>query len=289
MKFNMLNLFLLFSFFTCSNIEITTLLPSDIKPPELLSLIVTAADTLEIIGTEPISLELESFYSQDQLVIIDQISNNNNIKVVLAEKLIPGREYKAEFKIVDSNYNSLSFIAKFYGYNNRLPEIIINEFTCKGSNTNPNKIELFIKSGGNLAGLSIYNGVKENYDYLFVFPSIEVKSGEYLVFRTISERYPKAFIEIESLSVNNDSKFIDGVRDIRADNFKLSSTNGVISLYSNPFGYIIDALPYSKNLNDDSKNYRNFGLKKSMDRIDLVGESGFWKTENVLILINQLL
>ncbi len=82
--------------------------------------------------------------------------------------------------------------------------------------------------------------------------------------------------QLTILQLNNDKKFIDGVRDLRINELKLSSTNGVISIYTEPFGELLDSVAYSKNRNDSLKNHRNFGLKKVVERIDMLHEEAGW-------------
>ncbi len=248
----------------------------DITPPSLSSIKVIGVNSLTIESNEKILLKHESYISREDIVIKDILYEENLITINFDNSLIPGKQYRSEFRIEDKNGNSLSFITNFYGYNPIKPKIIINEFITKGSKTNPNKIELYVKKGGNLAGLTLFNGTKNNYDSIYIFPSIDVVTGEYIVIRTISDNYPEPFIEILDLNINHDKKFIEGIRDLRIDNFKLSGTNGVISLYSDPYGDIIDAVIYSKNHNDDTKRYRNFGLSKTLSRVDEISSENAW-------------
>lgn len=248
----------------------------DITPPNLSSIKVTGVNTLIIESNEKIFLQQESYMSREDIEIKNIIYEKNVIIINLKDNLIPGKQYRSEFRIEDENGNSLSFITNFYGYNPIKPKILINEFITKGSKTNPNKVELYVQKGGNLAGLTLFNGTKNNYDSIYVFPSIDVITGEYIVIRTISERYPEPFIEVLDLNIDHDKKFIAGIRDLRINNFKLSGTNGVISLYSDPYGEIIDAVIYSKNRNDDTKRYRNFGLSKTLSRVDDISSENAW-------------
>ena len=248
----------------------------DITPPSLISIKVTEISSLTIESNEKIILKQESYISRENIGIKSILYEGNCIKVIFNKMLTPGKQYRSEFRIEDENGNSLSFITNFYGYNPIKPKILINEFITKGSKTNPNKIELYVKEGGNMAGLTLFNGTKNNYDSIYIFPSIDVLSGEYIVIRTISKRYPKPFIEIMDLNIGHDKKFIEGVRDLRINNFKLSGTNGVISLYSDPYGNIMDAVIYSKNRNDDTKRYRNFGLSKTLSRVDDIASENAW-------------
>lgn len=251
-------------------------IPSDLTPPPLIALNVLDKNCISIVSNEPIDFKSASYFSRENIDLVSVESEENSIIINLKEEMIPGFEYCSEFRIEDEWGNSLSFIASYYGYNPNLPQLLINEFTVEGTTTNPDKLELYILESGNMAGITIFNGSNNNYDYKFTFPSIDVKKEDYIVIRATSDDYPKAYIETDDLNVENDSKFIEGVRDIRVNDFKFSATNGTITLYSDPFGKLLDAVVYSKNLNDPTKNYRNFGLSVTLNRIDEVGDLGGW-------------
>lgn len=274
---------LLFTILSCDNYNRLVDSNMDITPPTLISLNVVSSNSIKVVFNENVIFKESSFVSRENSVINDVISAPNSANITFMDNFIPGMEYCSEFRFEDTNGNSISFIAKYYGFNPSPPELVINEFICKGTKTNPDKVEIYIKKGGNMAGITLFNGVSENYDTMFIFPSMKVNSGEYIVIRSTSEIYKSEYIEKDDLNFNNDKKFIDGVRDIRTDNFSLSSANGVISIYSDPFGEIIDAVIYSKNLNDFEKSYRNFGLKKTVERVDTIAEQNQWQGISYLI------
>lgn len=250
----------------------------DITPPKIYKIEAIDKNSIIIDSNETITIDSNFFFSREKLTINNLILNDQRIIVQFNQVLKPGIEYQAEFKIYDKSSNYLSFICKFYGFNDRIPNILINEFITRGTNSNPDKVELYILKGGNIGGITLYSGTRENYDSIFIFPSIEVESGEYIVIRSTSENYLIEYMETTDLNVSFDKKFIDGSRDIRTVNLKLPSNNGVISLYSNPFGEILDAVIYSKNYNDTEKKYRNFGLKKVIESIDVVSEKNQWNS-----------
>lgn len=272
---------------SCDNYNRVVDSDRDITPPILKSLKADSVNSIVLSFSEDVNL-IESLYiSREKLNILTTESSTNSLRIEFLEELTPGREYCSEFTIEDLNGNTLSFISLFYGYNPEIPGLLINEFTCKGTKTNPDKVELYVTKSGNMAGVTLYNGVSSNNDSMFIFPSIDVHRGDYIVIRAITERYPTECIEISDLNVDNDRKFIDGVRDIRTAKLNLSSTNGVFTIYNEPFGYIIDSVAYSKNINNSEKSNRNFGLKKVVERIDILQESGGWIGAEDLIFPND--
>lgn len=260
----------------CSNFEEFDIRKLDLKPPMILELKMVSNDTITIRSNEDITLDLDSSYIEGELNISESSISSMNISITLDRNSEAGREYIGYFRIVDLSGNSLSVVSRFYGYNESLAGIIINEFIVKGSTTNPNKVELYVNKPGSLAGVTLFNGTKNNFDYYYTFPDIKVNEGEFIVVRTCSDNYSIPYVEIDSIDIDHDKKFIEGVRDIRIDNFKLSSTNGVITLYDNPFGDVMDCVIYSKNQNDSEKRYRNFGLSKTLSRVDEMVNTNNW-------------
>jgi hypothetical protein len=239
----------------------------DIMPPGIVSIEVISGNTLLITATESVEMDLKHFYSNKNLTIQGVNEGVKSLEIIFNETLKHDVEYTNEFKIYDRNGNYLAFISKIYGFNPYLPELVINEFTTRGSASNPDKLELLVLSDGNIGGVTIFNGIEYNYDNKFIFPSFYVKKGDYIVVSAASEKYPE----------NKDNFYY-----IYSNDFNLSSNNGVISLYSNPYGKILDGIAYTSNLNDIEKNYRNFGTKKVMDRVDKLFELGFWLGNDVI-------
>ena len=263
-------------FFSCEGPRELLHTFDDLTPPSLISIKTIDEFRLEISCNEDILLKKESIQPREDIDILSITNNGNSTIVEFSTPLLPEKEYCSEFRIEDLRGNYLSFIAKYYGYNPNLPKVLINEFICRGTDTNPDKIELYIIKGGNLGGVALFNGVSSNYDSLFIFPKLNVNTGDYIVVRSTSKRYPTECIETDSLDIDNDKKFLPGIRDIRTNNLKLSGSNGVITLYSNPFGELLDSVIYTKNLNDPEKSYRNFGLKKTVNRVDIVAQEKGW-------------
>lgn len=271
--------------FSCSTEEIVQDL-FDITPPSIAAIGLVDSKTLKIESNEPIFLDIEDFYCGKE--IISSINEYDNfIEVIFTDDLIPGKEYNSEITLYDSNGNYNRFLAKFYGFNSNLPVLIINEFICKGTKSNPDKVELYIVQGGNLAGMTLYTGTKESYESKYIFPDISVTSGEYITVRSTSENYPMEFIEIDNLNVDYDKKFNPGSRDIRTNDLIIPGSNGVITVYDNPLGEIVEAVVYTKNINDSEKRYRNFGLSKTLERVLTIEESGLWASETGEIYPND--
>lgn len=270
---------------SCSTEEIVQEI-FDITPPTIENIQCVDSNTLKIDSNEPIYFDRESFFSPS-LVISDIRENQNSIEIDFTNAFIPGKDYTCDMKLLDKNSNYNQFQTLFYGYNPELPNVIINEFICKGTKSNPDKIELYVVNNGNLAGLTLYSGTKYSYESKFIFPDINVREGEYITIRSTSEKYPLEYVEKENLSVDYDPKFTPESRDIRTNNLVIPGSNGVLSLYDSPLGEMIDTVVYTKNSNEDDKRYRNFGLSKTLERISTVEETGLWSSETGEIYPND--
>ncbi|MDX9809513.1 MAG: hypothetical protein WCR91_07275 [Sphaerochaetaceae bacterium] len=194
-------------------------------------------------------VDIDSLWCEDHLLFIR-----------LASPLLPGKPANFTARVCDITGNSMRFSTRCWGKNERLPSVLINEFTTKGNANHPDRIELICLEEGNLAGLSVYDGIGYSFDSEFIFPSFEVSSGTYVVLHYSSEP-----------TGSNAWEFYGG-------SIGLGSNNGVLSLYECPQGRLIDAVAYSNRTSDSDEQYGGFGTKKVFERMLILEESGFWKT-----------
>ena len=83
-------------------------------------------------------------------------------------------------RVSDMAFNSSAFLLSVYGKNNEIPRLLINEFSSRGTRTQPDRIELEIRSDGNLSGLCAMDGTKGNENSSFILPDLDVKRGDYV-------------------------------------------------------------------------------------------------------------
>ncbi|HCS37013.1 MAG TPA: hypothetical protein DIW48_10095 [Sphaerochaeta sp.] len=180
------------------------------------------------------------------------------LKLIFDRPLVPGSRIVVEGRVSDQFGNTLTFTAGVWGFNERLPAVLINEFTTKGSASNPDRIELLVLSDGNLAGLTLYDGLSESFDSECILPSYEVNTGDRVVIEYS-----------EGLRQEHPIEFCGGP-------VGLGANNGVISLYDSPDGSMIDAVLYSNRTSSSDTNYGGFGTSKVQQRALLLEESGQW-------------
>ena len=195
----------------------------------------------------------------------------------------PGAEHSIEAQVADPAGNHLRFVARFYGLNELLPAMIINEFTTQGSGTHPDLVEIRVLTDGNLTGSCIYEGVPGNWDQRFVFPDLNVSAGDFIVVHF----KPLGISEEVNETVRQDES---GGYDASPDAWDfwipegsgLSGNNGALALCENPLGGIIDGVLYSNRTSTSDDRYRGFGRTTVMERADYLVAEGAWAANGLV-------
>ncbi|WP_321992743.1 hypothetical protein [Marispirochaeta aestuarii] len=195
---------------------------------------------------------------------------------------LPGKEYALDLRVKDRAGNSQQLLVRCYGHNPRVPGMLINEFTTRGSSTHPDMIELLVLEEGNLAGACLYEGTSEDWEQRIVFPACEVQSGEFLLVHFKPQGLPEEQNETEDTGLSGGLDASPDARDFWVDQGSgLSGNNGVISLYRDPFGEIMDAVLYSNRTSASDEDYRGFGSAKVLLRADHISDLGAWTGESL--------
>jgi len=231
----------------------------DSKPPILIGTRATGKKQVILIFDEKVDLILNTNKEK-----IESISYKGNIAYIfLKQTLEPWEKITFDFIAMDSRKNTTSLICPIFGFNARKPIALINEITTKGTKTQPDRTELLILKGGNLAGLTLYQGCKDNWETRVILPNREVNNGDFIVIWW-TEQLPTD---------------IDDYKNICAKTSNDPPTfNGCESLYSDPseFSPCLDAIIYA---NHNGIAYNKFGNKKNEAQASLIVKNGNWKTE----------
>ena len=188
----------------------------------------------------------------------------NQLIINLSSPLPPMKEVQLEVLIHDRMGNSTTIEGKVYGKNFDIPHLVINEFSTKGSTNHPDRVEFKVLSDGNLAGVTFYNGMYNNYTSCYTFNSVPVKRGDYIV------------LQFQSIPTSFDSLIFYGGEE------GLSSNNGVLSLYASLSDEIIDAIVYSNRTSDSDTEYGGFGTRKVFEQVEELTASGQWNHNGVI-------
>ena len=256
----------------------------DIQAPIFINMGTLSPTTLELQFSEEISQGTEYLFLDPEIEISEILFDKDKMKILFTQNMEPGAVFKIEVSVCDLSGNSLTVISSFYGYNPNLPELIINEFTCQGSTTNPDKVELRVLTDGNTAGLCIYEGVDTEWKQRKIIPPIDVIQDDYIIIHFKPAGIPE---EIDETNNTDDS----GGLNVHPDAWDLwveggsglSGNNGTISLFTNPGGGLLDGILYSNRTSASDESYRGFGSTAMMNKADRLFELGGWSSSGELI------
>jgi hypothetical protein len=171
---------------------------------------------------------------------IDYIQEGKTVKVFLKENLELQTEFSIGLNAKDDWDNSLSVEASLF-VNDWIPEIEINELRTVYSSPRAEFIEFKVKSPGELDGLQLYIMWDPKNPYIYDFPAIDVKLGEYVVLhlRTLEDACVNELGEDLSESAGTDS--CPTARDLWVPgSAKLLHTTDIVYIQAN--GNILDAV-----------------------------------------------
>lgn len=261
-----------------------TLTEDGLQPPVLLDIEAVSENKTVIYFDKACSVVEETVLVSPELTVKKTDSGEETVEIVFEEAQKIGEEYLLEATVEDDQGNSMSFIINFYGFNPYVPEVVINEFTCQGSSSHPDLVELYVKTDGNMAGLTMYEGTAGEWDDRLVFPGMPVSAGDYILVHFKPEGIEEEKNEIADKTVSGGLDASDDAYDFWVEGGAgLSGNNGVLTLYTTPRGEIIDGVLYSNRTSSSDENYRGFGTKKVMLWADRLAEDGGWKYDGDLI------
>jgi len=232
----------------------------DRVPPVLLGIKAVSGNIIVCSFNEPVFSTSQQATIDADITVISVTMHLNEMRLLLNKPIAPGTHVKVTSRVQDAMGNTLRYTATCWGKNEELPVLIINEFTTKGSGNNPDRVEILAMTAGNPVGATFYDGIGSLYDSSFTFPSVQVEAGDFLVLY-----FGKNPPEQESFS-------------FFAGDVGLGSNNGVLTLYENPGGDLMDAVLYSNRTSESDTTFNGYGTAKVQQRVALLQTSGFWKS-----------
>lgn len=232
-----------------------TILDGDYAPPQYLEAQFSSSDSLTLLFTEKIyKIEAElqndtthesSVCTIDPLLCTQSPESSFAVPVAFLEETQPGYPYTLFACAQDESGNTLSFSFSFPGFNNRVPDIMLNEVRTEYSKPKVEFVELCVMEDGNMGGAAVYNAY-DGESGMYVFPPLEVKKGEIIVlhYRMIEEDCKD---EIISLDDSGGTEASSGARDfwVNGKSARIGSSD-VILVKSAAEGRILDALLISE-------------------------------------------
>ncbi len=252
------------------------LIRQDFVPPQFISATGQDAHTVVLEFDSPV-------YAADELLLIGpyhaQVSGQGTgtVQLHIEPAIPPGTSAMLEGTFRDGSGNQLHLITPIYGYNADAASLVINEFTTRGSQAHPDRVELLAAEGGSTAGITFFDGTKHDYRQKKMLPDISVESGDFVIIHCRPES--SAW---EDETEDRASSSHPGSHDEAWDVFipggrGLSANNGVLTLYDTPDGTLTDGVFYSDRTSESDDRYRGFGSPAMLNRVEMLCREQGWE------------
>ena len=240
---------------------------ADSSAPVLVSVTSVSSSVIRLEFNEPVLVYGKTFEP------LSARADGKFIYVSLDCFLLPGMKSDVSGRVKDYSGNTSGFTIQVWGFNPDLPEVLINEFTTKGTAKSPDRTEILIMTQGNINGMTLYSGVPNDFDVSVVFGDIDVRTGDMIVVwwtEELPEQVPSGPSDAGGARVFN-------ICAGSADN--LPSNNGTLVICENPAlgSDVIDAVVYS----NFSQSHEGYGTRSALERARWVIESGAWSGDAV--------
>jgi hypothetical protein len=248
----------------------------DLMPPHLQSVQSIGPGEISVSFDEDAGLSAEKTRISPALVVREVTGPARSV-LLRGQEQEPGLRYLLESEARDARGNSASFVAEFYGYNSRVPRLLINELTPRGSGNHPDVVELKAVTAGNMGGAVLYLGSPASYDARLVFPPFEVAAGSFLVVHLKPAGDPGEVDERGDMAASTGFDAADTAYDFwMRDGKGLGGNNGVVSLFDRPGGTCLDGVLYSNRTAESDELYGGFGSAEMRARAEELAACGAW-------------
>jgi len=248
----------------------------DIVPPVFERTLVDGSGTLELRFDEPVSLVVETLLVEPPLAPPEVHAAGTSLFVAAAGQQ-RGAEYSLELTVEDTSGNTAALVTRFTGFNPEVPRLLINELTPRGSGDHPDLVELRALTGGDLAGVTLYQGTPSDWTDRLVFPSCRVAAGDFVLVHFRPDGGADERDETASKTESGGRGACATAWDFWVRGGQgLGGNNGVVSLYDRPGGSLLDGILYSNRTSESDSVYGGFGSAATLARArELVGDGGW--------------
>jgi hypothetical protein len=255
----------------------------DLRPPSLESVQSIAVAEVELSFDEEAELVPEAVRVQPDLAVTRLPPAGTRVVLGVKEQE-PGRRYTLEASARDGRGNTTVFAADFYGYNPRVPALLLNEFTPRGSTSHPDVVELRVLAAGDMGGVVFTIGAPQDCDARYVFPSFPVGAGDYILLHFTDEVQDGEVDEFLDRTASRGPGASDAAFDFWIRGTKgLPGNNGILALARRPGGAVMDAVLYSNRTSASDGEYRGFGSARMLARAEAITALGAWKASGARI------
>ncbi|MDR3303563.1 MAG: hypothetical protein LBS86_04040 [Treponema sp.] len=117
----------------------------------------------------------------DRPLEIESISNGAQVTVMLKQAIPEGISLSADLLVQAERGDTLNVLIPFTSRNSHIPSIRITELRTEYSKPKVEFVEFKTASAGNLGSLRVFIASNGMDAPVFTFPSVEVRSGEYIL------------------------------------------------------------------------------------------------------------
>lgn len=228
----------------------------DSSPPVLLS--IQAEDE----RTACLQFDEDIFALEGSFPGMETVSKGNALYVDFGKEIDAGSKVEICGSVRDNCGNSVTFKVQVWGFNPTPAKLKINEFTTRGSKTQPDRTELKVVRPGNIAGMVLYDGIPGNFRSMYIFPSYNAGTGSFVTVWWCDE-------------------LPSGVKTQEANNLNfaagggLSENNGIMCLSVSPAqgAAVSDCVIWSSG---ESSQFGGYGTKEVQDRVLFALEKMWW-------------
>ncbi|MBO5691162.1 MAG: hypothetical protein J6R96_04805 [Spirochaetaceae bacterium] len=218
-------------------------------------------------------LEQQDGVAGQDVHLAEEGEGGSLLQVVFSDShvLEAGQSYMLSGVAQDSQGNSLLFQVPFHGFNQNVAGVVFSEVRSGYSKPKVEYIELYVHTGGDMAGIVLS---ATNKDFEYVFPSVEVAAGEYLVLhmRTLEQESGHVDELDGNLNASTASDSCENARDLWVPvTEKIVGNSDVLVLRERTNGKMMDALLYAHpEISETIK-------KKTLPVAQLAVDSGAWQ------------
>lgn len=264
--------------------DVPGMVEGDWEPPVFVTMRVSGRAEIVLVFDEPVELIDFTGHSALQRIPTTQ-ALSRELALRFAQDLSAGGQYWLDVTVADEHGNRSTVHTPFYGLNERVPHILINEFVCEGSGNNPDWVELIVVSDGNLGGVTLAEGSPSFWESRKIFPEVEVVAGDYVLVHFKPQAIPQEIDETvdkaASGGLNNSANAWDFWV---AGGDGIPNTTGALTLLSSPEGAVIDAVLYSSRRYDATHQRRGFGTQGQLEVFEEISELGAWVIQGTVVI-----
>ncbi len=230
----------------------------DRTPPVFLDFAQESREEMVLFFDEPVVVDRETLIRQPEGDILVAEPESREVRLRFSPPCEPGSLNTLRLDVADGEGNGNWFLVEFYAPNENQPALVINEISPNGSSTRPDMVEFYVTAGGETTGLTLLLGTEENWTGRYVFPPMNVATGEYILFHCRPEGTGEEVTETgDDLDLSGGIRAGEGVRDLwPGEDMNLSGSNGVLTLSSLPVrGKCLDRIVYTNRTGDGEDKY----------------------------------